>query len=141
MPVCPRCGGSKVSTKGVAKASLVIDGKEKNGEGDAYICDNCNAEFTLLKAGRTQLYILAEPEVRKIVLDSARLKNRNSQLSSRYAEASQQVRSLRRSLKTLKEESGIRQLEAKRNELQSQIEYLAKEKSELELRLKKLSQG
>lgn len=138
---CPICGADAGASP--RPAALVFDpgesGRPAKRKAETYGCPGCGSEFTVVSGGRRRLVMVPEADLRKMSQEVGRLRGRAEELGKKASSLGKEAGELKAALRRAKEGAWTRQLEARKAELQAQVDYLNNEKRELEQKLAKLS--
>ncbi|MDG6977493.1 MAG: hypothetical protein JRN58_00235 [Nitrososphaerota archaeon] len=96
-----------------------------------YGCDKCGTKFPTV-VSRQHYLILAEEQLGQIQTDIKDLKKANEELEKRVQLMDREYSDLQKRLDKTKKDSEVRTLETKLDVLQKHVDYLRKEKGELE---------
>lgn len=102
-----------------------------------YTCSKCGTKFPTVISKQRYL-IVAEEQLKSIQDEISSLKKGNEELQTRVQGMVEQQRELEGNLDRTAKELEVRRLETKLAELESFVDYLRKEKGELEQRASKL---
>lgn len=96
-----------------------------------YGCDKCGTKFPTV-VSRQHYLIVAEEQLGQIQTDIKDLKKANEELEKRVQLMDREYSDLQKRLDKTKKDSEVRTLETKLDVLQKHVDYLRKEKGELE---------
>ena len=140
MPNCPKCGNNeKLPTR--TFSVIVEPAKGERGMTERrvgmYTCSKCGTKFPTV-ISKQQYLIVADEQLKSIQTELSSLKKGNEELQTKVQEMSEQQRELESTLERTAKENEVKRLQVKLAELESFVEYLRKEKGELEQRASKL---
>jgi predicted RNase H-like nuclease (RuvC/YqgF family) len=134
MPSCPKCG-NKEGLPTRTFSVIVEPAKGERGMTERkvgmYTCSSCGTKFPTV-ISKQQYLIVAEEQLKSIQAEVASLRKGNGELQSKVREMSEQQRGLEDTLVRTAKDSEVKRLSAKLAELETFVEYLRKEKGELE---------
>ena len=140
MPNCPKCG-NKESLPTRTFSVIVEPAKGERGMTERkvgmFTCSKCGTKFPTV-ISKQQYLIVAEEQLKSIQTELASLKKDNGELQARVQTMAEQQREMEVSLERAAKENEVRQLQAKLASLEAFVEYLRKEKGELEQKASKL---
>ena len=102
-----------------------------------YTCEKCGTKFPTVISKQRYL-IVAEEQLKSIQDELASVKKGNEDLSARVQGMAQQQRNLESSMDRAAKENELKRLQSKLAELEEFVDYLRKEKGELEQKASKL---
>ncbi len=102
-----------------------------------YTCSKCGTKFPTVISKQRYL-IVAEEQLKSVQEELASLKKGNEELQTKVQGMLEQQKELEGNLEKTAKENEVRRLETKLAELESFVEYLRKEKGELEQKASKL---
>ncbi len=134
MPSCPNCGTAVSSPSRLF--TVIVEPKEgerglTQRKVGMYGCDKCGTKFPTV-VSRQHYLILAEEQLGQIQTDIKDLKKANEELEKRVQLMDREYSDLQKRLDKTKKDSEVRTLETKLDVLQKHVDYLRKEKGELE---------
>jgi septation ring formation regulator EzrA len=103
-----------------------------------YTCTNCGLKFPTV-VSRQRYLIVGEEQLRQIQTDVKTLKKVNEELQKKVASVERDYSDIQGALETTRKESEVKQLQTRMYELEEQVDYLRKEKRELEEKVSKIS--
>jgi predicted RNase H-like nuclease (RuvC/YqgF family) len=134
MPNCPKCGNKE----GLPTRSFSVIVEPAKGERGMterrvgmYTCSKCGTKFPTV-ISKQQYLIVAEDQLKSIQAELGTLKKGNEELQMKVRAMSEQQRGLEDTMEKTAKENEVRRLQTKLAELESFVEYLRKEKGELE---------
>ena len=140
MPNCPKCG-NKESLPTRSFSVIVEPAKGERGMTERrvgmYTCSSCGTKFPTV-ISKQQYLIVAEDQLKSIQAELGTVKKGNEELQAKVREMSEQQRGLESDMEKAAKENEVRRLQAKLAELESFVEYLRKEKGELEQKASKV---
>ena len=140
MPNCPKCG-NKESLPTRTFSVIVEPAKGERGMTERkvgmFTCAKCGTKFPTV-ISKQQYLIVAEEQLKSIQSELASLKKSNGELEAKVQMMMEQQREMENSLERAAKENEVRQLQAKLSSLEDFVEYLRKEKGELEQKASKL---
>jgi DNA repair exonuclease SbcCD ATPase subunit len=139
LPTCPSCG-TRNDTPSKVFSVIVEPGEGERGltqrKVGMYQCSKCGTKYPII-VSREKYLIIAEEQLKKIQTDLKDLKKTNEDLMQSIGGLRKSQEELQEMLERNEEESQVKQLEVKLQALESQVDYLKKEKGELEERVSK----
>ncbi len=102
-----------------------------------YTCSSCGTKFPTV-ISKQQYLIVAEEQLKSIQTELGSLKKGNEELQTKLQAMSEQQRELESTLARTAKENEVRRLQSKLAELELFVDYLRKEKGELEQKASKL---
>ena len=102
-----------------------------------YTCSSCGTKFPTV-ISRQQYLIVAEDQLKSIQAELGTLKKGNEELRVKIQAMSEQQKGLEDTIEKTAKENEVRRLQTKLTELESFVEYLRKEKGELEQKASKV---
>jgi septal ring factor EnvC (AmiA/AmiB activator) len=102
-----------------------------------YTCSKCGTKFPTV-ISKQQYLIVAEDQLKSIQTELASLKRGNDELQAEVQTMSAQQKELESTLEKTAKENEVTRLRTKLTELEAFVEYLRKEKGELEQKASKL---
>ncbi|MBI3860127.1 MAG: hypothetical protein HY296_07865 [Thaumarchaeota archaeon] len=102
-----------------------------------YTCSNCGMKFPTVISKQRYL-IVAEDQLKTIQDELSSVKKGNEDLSARVKGMADQQRDLESSVERAAKANEVRRLQTKLSELEDFVQYLRKEKGELEQKVSKL---
>ena len=134
MPSCPNCGTAVSSPSRLF--TVIVEPKEgerglTQRKVGMYGCDKCGTKFPTV-VSRQHYLIVAEEQLGQIQTDIKDLKKANEELEKRVQLMDREYSDLQKRLDKTKKDSEVRTLETKLDVLQKHVDYLRKEKGELE---------
>jgi predicted RNase H-like nuclease (RuvC/YqgF family) len=140
MPNCPKCG-NKESLPTRSFSVIVEPAKGERGMTERrvgmYTCSSCGTKFPTVIA-KQQYLIVAEDQLKSIQAELGTLKKGNEELHAKIQAMSEQQRGLEGSMEKAAKENEVRRLQTKLAELETFVDYLRKEKGELEQKASKV---
>ncbi len=140
MPNCPKCG-NKENLPTRTFSVIVEPAKGERGMTERrvgmYTCSSCGTKFPTV-ISKQQYLIVAEDQLKSIQAELGSLKKGNDELQSKVQLMSEQQKELEDALERTAKENEVRRLQTKLAELEAFVEYLRKEKGELEQKASKL---
>ncbi len=140
MPNCPKCG-NKEALPTRTFSVIVEPAKGERGMVERrvgmYTCSSCGTKFPTV-ISKQQYLIVAEEQLKSIQTELGSLKKGNDELQTKVQMMSEQQRELENNLERAAKENEVRRLQAKLAELETFVEYLRKEKGELEQKASRL---
>jgi septal ring factor EnvC (AmiA/AmiB activator) len=140
MPNCPKCG-NKENLPTRTFSVIVEPAKGERGMTERrvgmYTCSKCGTKFPTV-ISKQQYLIVADDQLKSIQTELSSLKKGNEELQTKIQVMSEQQRELENTLERTAKENEVRRLQTKLAELESFVEYLRKEKGELEQKASKL---
>jgi len=134
MPICPKCG-NKESLPTRSFSVIVEPAKGERGMTERrvgmYTCSNCGTKFPTV-ISKQQYLIVAEDQLKSIQAEVGSLKKGNDELRAKVQEMTEAQRGLEEAMENAAKENEVRRLQTKLAELESFVDYLRKEKGELE---------
>lgn len=101
-----------------------------------YQCPKCGMKFPTI-ISRQKYLIVAEDQLKKIQSDLQKLKETNGELESKVDGLMKEQQDLIQTVKRKEGEAQVKHLETKLDALERQVDYLRKEKGELEDKISK----
>jgi predicted ribosome quality control (RQC) complex YloA/Tae2 family protein len=140
LPNCPKCG-NKESLPSRTFSVIVEPSKGERGMTERrvgmYTCSSCGTKFPTV-ISRQQYLIVADDQLKAIQSELSTLKKGNEELQSKVQAMSVQQRELEGSMERAAKENEVKRLQAKLENLEAFVEYLRKEKGELEQKASRL---
>jgi chromosome segregation ATPase len=102
-----------------------------------YTCSKCGTKFPTV-ISKQQYLIVAEDQLRAIQTELSSLKRGSIDLQTKIQAMTEQQRELEGTLERTAKESEVKRLQTKLTELEAFVEYLRKEKGELEQKASRL---
>jgi len=140
MPNCPKCG-NKESLPTRSFSVIVEPAKGERGMTERrvgmYTCSSCGTKFPTV-ISKQQYLIVAEDQLKSIQAELGSLKKGNQELQTRIQAMSEQQKGLEDTMERTAKENEVKRLQTKLAELESFVEYLRKEKGELEQKASKV---
>ena len=102
-----------------------------------YACSKCGTKFPTV-ISKQQYLIVAENQLKSIQSELGSLKKGNEELRTKIHELVEQQKELESTIERTAKENEVRRLQAKLTELENFVDYLRKEKGELEQKASKL---
>ena len=102
-----------------------------------YTCSKCGTKFPTV-ISKQQYLIVAEDQLKSIQAELGSLKKGNEELQTKVHGMAEQQKELEDTLERATKENEVRRLQTKLAELETFVEYLRKEKGELEQKASKL---
>jgi septal ring factor EnvC (AmiA/AmiB activator) len=102
-----------------------------------YTCSKCGTKFPTV-ISKQQYLIVAEDQLKSIQVELGSLKKGNEELQARLNGMAEQQRELEGTLEKTAKENEVRRLQTKLDDLEAFVDYLRKEKGELEQKASKL---
>ncbi len=134
MPNCPNCG-NKESMPSRSFNVIVEPAKGERGMTERkvgmYTCSKCGTRFPTVISKQRYL-IVAEDQLKAIQAELVSVKEGNADLSSKVKGMAEQQREMEDHMEKTAKENEVKILRAKLAELESYVEFLRKEKGELE---------
>jgi predicted RNase H-like nuclease (RuvC/YqgF family) len=140
LPNCPKCGNKEVAP---TRSFTVIVEPSKGERGmterrvGMYTCSKCGTKFPTV-ISRQKYLIVAEEQLNSIQSDLTGVKKENEELTQKVGRMEREQRDLQATVERNAQESDVRRLETKLEQLQSYVSHLRKEKDELEQRASRL---
>jgi septal ring factor EnvC (AmiA/AmiB activator) len=140
LPNCPKCGNKEVAP---TRSFTVIVEPSKGERGmterrvGMYTCSKCGTKFPTV-ISRQKYLIVAEEQLNSIQSDLTGVKKENEELTQKVGRMEREQRDLQATVERNAQESDVRRLETKVEQLQSYVSHLRKEKDELEQRASRL---
>ena len=140
MPICPKCG-NKESLPTRTFNVIVEPVKGERGMTERrvgmYTCSKCGTKFPTVISKQRYL-IVAEEQLQSIQAELIAVKKGNESLASKVADMEQQQRELEASMDRTAKENEVRRMQEKLADLEEFVQYLRKEKGELEQKASRL---
>jgi len=140
MPNCPKCG-NKESLPTRSFSVIVEPAKGERGMTERrvgmYTCSSCGTKFPTV-ISKQQYLIVAEDQLKSIQVELGSLKKGNQELQAKIQAMSEQQKGLEDTIEKTARENEVKRLQTKLAELESFVEYLRKEKGELEQKAPKV---
>ena len=140
LPNCPKCG-NKESLPTRSFSVIVEPAKGERGMTERrvgmYTCSKCGTKFPTV-ISKQQYLIVAEDQLKAIQTELGSLKRGNVELQTKIQAMTEQQRELESTLERTAKENEVKHLQTKLAELEAFVEYLRKEKGELEQKASKL---
>ncbi|MDG6904009.1 MAG: hypothetical protein JRN72_04320 [Nitrososphaerota archaeon] len=140
MPSCPKCG-NKESLPTRTFNVLVEPAKNERGMTERrvgmYTCSRCGTKFPTVISKQKYL-IVAEEQLKAIQDELSSVKKGNEGLTTRVQEMEQQQQELESSMAKTARENEVKRMKEKLSELEEFVNFLRKEKGELEQKASKL---
>jgi hypothetical protein len=140
MPNCPKCG-NKESLPTRSFSVIVEPAKGERGMTERrvgmYTCSSCGTKFPTV-ISRQQYLIVADDQLKAIQAELGSLKKGNEELQMKIQVMSEQQKGLEDTMEKTAKENEVKRLQTKLAELESFVEYLRKEKGELEQKASKV---
>jgi len=140
LPNCPKCGnkeGLPTRTFNV----IVEPAKGERGMTERrvgmYTCSKCGTKFPTVISKQRYL-IVAEEQLKSIQDELGSVKKGNEELSGKVKDMAQQQKEIESSMEKAAKEYEVKRLQAKLAELETFVDYLRKEKGELEQKASRL---
>jgi len=140
LPSCPKCGnkeGLPTRTFNV----IVEPAKGERGMTERrvgmYTCSKCGTKFPTVISKQRYL-IVAEEQLKSIQDELSSVKKGNEELSGKVKDMAQQQKEIESSMEKAAKEYEVKRLQAKLAELETFVDYLRKEKGELEQKASRL---
>ena len=134
MPACPKCG-NKENLPTRTFSVIVEPSKGEKGMVERkvgmYTCSKCDTKFPTV-ISRQQYLIVAEEQLKAIQSELAGVKKENGELAAKVQHMSVQQKEMEESIEAAAKENEMKRLQTKLSELESFVQYLRKEKGELE---------
>ncbi|MDG6949192.1 MAG: hypothetical protein JRM77_04960 [Nitrososphaerota archaeon] len=102
-----------------------------------YTCSKCGTKFPTVISKQRYL-IVAEEQLQSIQAELIAVKKGNESLASKVADMEQQQRELEASMDRTAKENEVRRMQEKLADLEEFVQYLRKEKGELEQKASRL---
>ncbi|MDG7027011.1 MAG: hypothetical protein JRN16_01210 [Nitrososphaerota archaeon] len=102
-----------------------------------YTCSKCGTKFPTVISKQRYL-IVAEEQLQSIQAELIAVKKGNESLASKVADMEQQQRELEASMDRTAKENEVRRMQEKLTDLEEFVQYLRKEKGELEQKASRL---
>ena len=102
-----------------------------------YTCSRCDTKFPTV-ISRQRYLIVAEEQLKSIQDELGTVKKESESLSAKVREMAGQQKELETAMDRTAKENDVRRLREKLSELESFVEYLRKEKGELEQKASRL---
>ena len=96
-----------------------------------YTCEKCGTKFPTV-ISRQRYLIVAEEQLKSIQDELASVKKGNEELSAKMQEMAQQQKEIEDSMDRTAKENELKRLQAKLADIEEFVDYLRKEKGELE---------
>ena len=140
MPNCPKCG-NKESLPSRTFSVIVEPAKGERGMTERrvgmYACSKCGTKFPTV-ISKQQYLIVAENQLKSVQSELGSLKKGNEELRTKIHELVEQQKELENTMERAAKENEVRRLQTKLTELETFVDYLRKEKGELEQKASKL---
>jgi predicted RNase H-like nuclease (RuvC/YqgF family) len=140
MPNCPKCG-NKESLPTRSFSVIVEPAKGERGMTERrvgmYTCSSCGTKFPTV-ISKQQYLIVAEDQLKSIQAELGTLKKGNEELRTKIQAMSEQQRELEDTMVRAAKENEVKRLQTKLAELETFVDYLRKEKGELEQKASKV---
>jgi glutamyl/glutaminyl-tRNA synthetase len=140
LPICPKCG-NKESLPTRTFNVIVEPVKGERGMTERrvgmYTCSKCGTKFPTVISKQRYL-IVAEEQLQSIQAELIAVKKGNESLASKVADMEQQQRELEASMDRTAKENEVRRMQEKLADLEEFVQYLRKEKGELEQKASRL---
>jgi predicted RNase H-like nuclease (RuvC/YqgF family) len=140
LPSCPKCG-NKESLPTRTFSVIVEPAKGERGMTERrvgmYTCSKCGTKFPTVISKQKYL-IVAEEQLKSIQQELSSMKKGNEELNTKVKGMVEQQRDLESSMEKAAKENEVRLLQARLTELEGFVEFLRKEKGELEQKASKL---
>jgi len=134
LPNCPKCG-NKESMPTRTFNVIVEPAKGERGMTERrvgmYTCEKCGTKFPTV-ISRQRYLIVAEEQLKSIQDELASVKKGNEELSAKMQEMAQQQKEIEDSMDRTAKENELKRLQAKLADIEEFVDYLRKEKGELE---------
>jgi predicted nucleic acid-binding Zn-ribbon protein len=102
-----------------------------------YTCSKCGTKFPTV-ISKQQYLIVAEDQLKAIQTELSTLKHGNVDLQTKIQAMAEQQKELENTLENAAKENEVKRLRIKLTELEAFVEYLRKEKGELEQKASRL---
>jgi DNA repair exonuclease SbcCD ATPase subunit len=140
LPNCPKCGNKEALPTRTFNV-IVEPSKGERGMTERrvgmYTCSKCGTKFPTV-ISRQKYLIVAEEQLKSIQDELNSLKKGNEDLNSKVQGMAQQQREMESSMDQTAKESEVRRLQEKLARLEEFVQYLRKEKGELEQKASRL---
>ena len=140
MPICPRCG-NKEALPTRTFSVIVEPSKGERGMTERkvgmYTCSKCDMKFPTV-ISRQRYLIVAEDQLKSLQDELSAVKKDNEGLGERVKGMAEQQRELETAMDRTAKENDVRRLRERLSELEGFVDYLRKEKGELEQKASKL---
>ena len=140
LPSCPKCG-NKESLPTRTFNVIVEPAKGERGMTERrvgmYTCSRCGTKFPTVISKQRYL-IVAEEQLKAIQDELSSVKKGNEGLTTRVQEMEQQQRELESSVAKTAKENEMKRMKDKLSELEEFVNFLRKEKGELEQKASRL---
>lgn len=140
MPNCPKCGNKEALPTRTFNV-IVEPSKGERGLTERrvgmYTCEKCGTKFPTVISKQRYL-IVAEEQLKSIQDELESVKRGNEDLNSKVEGMVQQQREMESSIVRTASENDVKRLQAKLADLEEFVEYLRKEKGELEQKASRL---
>ena len=140
MPNCPKCGNKEAMPTRTFNV-IVEPSKGERGMTERrvgmYTCGKCGTKFPTV-ISRQRYLIVAEEQLKALQDDLTSIKKGNDDLDTRVREMAHQQREMESSIDRGAKESEVKRLQAKLVQLEEFVQYLRKEKGELEQKASRL---
>ena len=140
LPSCPKCG-NKESLPTRTFNVIVEPAKGERGMTERrvgmYTCSRCGTKFPTVISKQRYL-IVAEEQLKAIQDELSSVKKGNEGLTTRVQEMEQQQRELETSMAKTARENEVKRMKDKLSELEEFVNFLRKEKGELEQKASRL---
>ena len=140
MPNCPKCG-NKEGLPTRTFSVIVEPAKGERGMTERrvgmYTCSSCGTKFPTV-ISRQQYLIVADDQLKSMQTELASMKKTNQELQTKVQTMLEQQKELENSMEKTAKENEVRRLQSKLSELESFVDYLRKERDELEQKASRL---
>ena len=140
MPNCPKCGNKEaLPTRTFNVIVEPVKGERGMTERRVgmYTCSKCGTKFPTVISKQRYL-IVAEEQLKSIQEELGSVKKGNEELDAKVRGMAQQQRELEDSMDRAAKEHELKRLQAKLAELEEFVDFLRKEKGELEQKASRL---
>ncbi|HUK80695.1 MAG TPA: hypothetical protein VLU91_08555 [Nitrososphaerales archaeon] len=134
MPNCPKCGNKEaLPTRTFNVIVEPVQGERGLTERRVgmYTCAKCGTKFPTVISKQRYL-IVAEEQLKSIQDELNTVKKGNEELGTKVQDMAQQQKEMESSMNRAAKENEVKRLQAKLAELEEFVDYLRKEKGELE---------
>ncbi len=141
LPNCPKCG-NKESVPSRSFNVIVEPSKGERGMTERrvgmYTCSKCGTMFPTVISKQRYL-IVAEEQLKSIKDELTSVKKGNDELNSKLRGMEERQREMEDTMEKAAKENEVKVLRSKFSELQSYVEFLRKEKGELEQKASRIT--
>jgi septal ring factor EnvC (AmiA/AmiB activator) len=140
LPACPKCGNKEIAPTRVFSV-IVEPAKGERGMTERkvgmYTCSKCGTKFPAV-ISRQHYLIVAEEQMNSMQDELKTIKKDNGELKSLVDSVGKEHAQLQSAFEKHRKEGEVRELEVRLREIETYVDYLRKQKGELEQKVSKL---